>query len=179
MQALQSDLAAVGADVRWESADKFHVTVKFIGNLDEKSVEPVGQALRSCLVSFPLFDVSYGGLGCFPDKRKPRVIWIGCQDSSGALLAIKTAIDTALVPFGIGIEERAFHPHITLGRVKSERGLRNLTPMLEKRTLEPRSARIERLDLMRSLLRPQGAQYSILLSIHLQSTTHTHGSSGI
>ncbi len=177
MLVLQRDLAASGADVRWESPDKFHVTVKFIGNIDEGSVGPLGGALRSSLAPFGPFEAVYASLGCFPDKRRPRVIWVGCTESRGILLGIKEAIDAALLPFGVEIEERAFHPHITLGRVKSDRGLRNLTPMLERCTFEPRSARIERLDLMRSVLRPQGAQYSILQSIHLQSAIQTHGTS--
>ncbi len=98
------------------------------------------------------------------------MIWIRCETSDDKLHRLKNALDTTLIPFGFEVEQRQFHPHITLGRVKSSRRLNHLTPVLEKLTFEPRMGTVHEVLVMKSLLRPQGAEYTVLKSIHLRSS---------
>lgn len=168
MTALQTDLRESGADVRWESPDKFHATIKFLGAVDPSVLPAVMAETRSVCGKYRPIGVSYRGLGAFPNERRPRVFWIGVVNDDGSLSSLKSALDTALIPYGFPVEERAFTPHITLGRVRTARGLKYLTPKLEKLTFEPRAGTISEVLVMKSVLRPQGAEYTVLTSIHLQ-----------
>jgi 2'-5' RNA ligase len=167
MRVLQFDLRNSGADVRWEPVEKFHTTIKFLGSVEDRMQPAVRQEVEQTVTRFSLFDVVFHSLGAFPDKRHPRVIWIGCESGSGHLLRLKEALDSALAPHGYPVEERTFHTHITLGRVKGERGMKNLLSKLENLTFEPHTARVERILLMKSTLGPHGSEYSILTSIPL------------
>lgn len=164
---LQDRLRSSDADVRWESSGKFHVTIKFLGDVRDSHMAGVLSRIAGAVKGRPPFAVTYQRLGAFPDRKRPRVIWLGCENTDGTLLAMKEALDRELQPLGFEIEERRFHPHVTLGRVKSPRRLNNLTPMLESLTFEPRNGTVDTVSVMRSVLNPQGAQYSILQSLHL------------
>jgi 2'-5' RNA ligase len=169
MKGLQQELAGTGADVRWEPAAKSHTTIKFLGGIDQTILPGVMEAARSVCAAFGPFDVSFQGVGVFPDILRPKVLWIGCENPDGSLANLKSELDRALVPCGIPVEDRPFRPHLTLGRVRSPRGLAHLTPKLEKVTFEPRKETISEILVMKSVLRPQGGEYSVLTSLHLQS----------
>src|SRR5260221_5183553 len=162
MMAVQEELAEPDADVRWESPEKSHTTIKFLGGVDESILPGVLETTRSVCGTFRPFEVTYEGVGAFPEGRHPKVIWTGCLNADGSLASLKSALDRALVPFGFPIEERAFRPHLTLGRVRSPRGLQYLTPKLEKLTFEPRKETISEILVMKSVLRPQGGEYTVL-----------------
>ena len=168
MRQLQEELKKSHADVKWESIDKFHATIKFLGNVEESMLQQVISITESILRNISKFDVSFQSLGCFPNKKHPRVIWIGSENNDGKLQGIKDMLDKALVSYGFEIEDRAFHPHITLGRVKGLRGLNNLTPMLENLTFEPHKASINEILIMKSTLKPEGSIYSVLKSFKLK-----------
>ena len=165
--SLQSELKKANADVKWEPQEKFHATIKFLGNVNESILPDVIAKVQSVVVNSSAFDVTYQTLGSFPDKNNPRVIWIGCENPDGKLQSMKKNLDSELLTFGFEIEKRSFHPHITLGRVKSSRGIKHLTPMLEKLTFEPHEARIHGILVMKSTLKPQGSVYEILKEIQL------------
>lgn len=167
MSDLQTQLKDCNADVRWEPVDKFHATIKFLGDVQDQMLPTVMQIIKQVVARFSPFDVVYRSLGAFPNKRRPRVIWIGCENSSGELLGLKEDLDTTLKPLGFPVEERTFHPHITLGRVHGERGVKDLLSKVESLTFEPHSARVERILFMKSRLKPQGSVYSIVRSIPL------------
>ena len=171
MGALQSELKKTGADVRWEASAKFHATIKFLGDIEESKLPTIIKKIEQKVSTHPCFDVSYEGVGTFPNRNHPRVIWIGCENLDGQLLRLKNDLDVSLVPHGFPIEERSFHAHVTLGRVKSERGIKDLLSMLENLTFEPRSAKAQSIVVMKSTLKPQGSEYSLLTSIPLSTTS--------
>ena len=162
--ALRDQLRASEADVKWESDDKLHCTIKFLGDTPAEQVTAVSAILREIASKTPPFDVRYRGLGCFPDRRDPRVIWIGVENPGGALQQIHEQIEAALEPLGFQKEQRAFHAHLTLGRVRSRRNLRNLLAMLETVTFESEPATIREVELIRSDLKPGGSLYTVLKS---------------
>ena len=167
MSALQDKLKKSNADVKWEPSDKFHATIKFLGNVDEGMLPKVISSCESALNNLSAAEVVFQSLGCFPNNKHPRVIWIGCENSDGRLQLMKAALDQSLLTYGFEIEDRAFHPHITLGRVKIMGGINNLTPMLENLTFEPRRAIINEILIMKSILKPAGSEYSVLKTITL------------
>ncbi|HUL45261.1 MAG TPA: RNA 2',3'-cyclic phosphodiesterase [Bacteroidota bacterium] len=167
MKSLQEELMLSGADVSWELPHQLHSTIKFLGEVRQEVMPELLSALRSIASQFHPMPISYERLGGFPDLHRPRVIWIGCTDDDGNLARLKNEIDTKFVPLGFALEDRAFHPHVTLGRVKSSRNLQHLTPILEKRTFERRRATIESFFVMKSVLQPRGAVYSVIDTIHL------------
>ena len=162
MEALQTKLRGASADIRWESRENLHATIKFLGNVDEQQLPSVISVAGDTVRGFKSFDVTCKGLGCFPNALRPRVIWIGCEDRGGMLPSLKQALDNSLIQFGIEREEREFHPHITLGRVKTEKRIDQLTHMLESLTFDEESFRCREILLMKSTLNSRGAEYTSL-----------------
>ncbi len=165
--ALQDELRECRADVKWENRNQMHVTIKFLGGVEESMLPSVIDTVEQCAKNAKQFGVSFQELGAFPNKRRPRVFWIGCVNEDGVLLKLKEDLDTTLRPLGFPVEDRAFHPHVTLGRVKERGNVRNLLSMLEKRIFEPHAARIDGIFVMKSVLKPSGAEHSALKAIRL------------
>jgi len=168
MSLLQDKLKQSHTDVKWESSDKFHATIKFLGNVEETNLSNVISTCEQTLLNKSSFTVTYQTLGCFPNKKHPKVIWIGCENTDGKLLELKNDLDRNLQHLGFEIESRTFHPHITLGRVKSEKHLHDLLPMLENLTFQREAAVIQEILIMKSILKPEGSEYSVIKAIHLE-----------
>jgi RNA 2',3'-cyclic 3'-phosphodiesterase len=100
-------------DARWMSPESLHVTLKFIGEQPDASVERIKAALAA--VAAPAFEIQFRGFGFFPTAKSSRVFWIGMQ-AGPELAALATAIDHQTATLGIPKEERAFSPHLTLAR---------------------------------------------------------------
>ena len=167
VETVLTRLRSSDADFRWESARKLHATITFLGNVDDSVLPEVYKATRRSALGLGRFNVVFEKLGGFPDAKRPRVVWVGCRDLSGSLETFKGRLDDALAPLGFEKEARAFRPHITLGRSKSPRGLPNLLSLMENLTFEPRSASIDGIVVLKSVLHSQGAEYSLLHSIQL------------
>ena len=168
MVSVQEQLKESRADVRWESEEKLHATIKFLGDVQENVLPSVLSIIKKSIVKFPHFLLNYQGIGCFPNMRNPNVIWIGCHNADGTLEQIKNTLDDELEVFGFVKEKRNFSPHITLGRVKGPSRLRDLTSLIEKVTFEPKGAIVKTVTVLRSKLKPQGSEYSILDEVPLQ-----------
>jgi 2'-5' RNA ligase len=164
---VQSELKATQADVKWELQDKFHITVKFLGDVEQSNIESLSMALADMVKQFPAFEITYDSLGAFPNLHNPRVIWIGAK-SNQVVFDLQSGVERVCTDFGFPKEERAFYPHITLGRVKGTRNLARLTDAIKTITFEPMQSRCSELLLMKSDLRPSGSIYTILKSFPLQ-----------
>lgn len=115
----QLSRAAPQRSVRWDKADKIHLTLKFLGDTPQDDVTRIGAALANATRDTKKFSFALDGLGCFPNLKQPRVVWVGVKDSA-ALVDMQNRIETHIVPLGFPKEERAFSPHLTLGRVRRE-----------------------------------------------------------
>jgi 2'-5' RNA ligase len=112
------------------------------------------------------FTVTIGQVGCFPDPRRPRVIWIGVREPTGRLSALQRAVESHVAPLGYPAEERGFQPHLTLGRAS-----RDALPNDVKRLGEIVAAAdvgvlgqvsVSEVALIKSDLKPTGAEYTAL-----------------
>jgi 2'-5' RNA ligase len=167
MAEIQSGLMSAQSDVKWESENKFHITLKFLGNVEQSKIERMSLQLSEQIAAGPPLEINYISLGAFPDIRSPRIVWIG-TDHNEALLALQAKIDQVCIKFGFQKEDREFHPHITIGRVKSRRNLARLTEAIKTITFDPIHSKCYEVLLMKSDLSPGGSIYSILKSFSLQ-----------
>ncbi len=155
------------ADVRWVPAENVHLTLKFLGETEESMVVRICDALSERLSSYPPFYINISGVGCFPDIRRPRIIWVGIEESL-ALKELAGAVESVLADLGYPAEDRAFSPHLTIGRVRALKGITGMMKDLEKLVdYSFGSMEVRRVSLMKSELRPAGAEYSSLAEIHL------------
>lgn len=159
--ALQEPLAKLqplGQTARWARPEGMHVTLKFIGHVDETKLGAIRAALATVRSDAPV-EMRVRGMGFFPDERRPRVLWCGIEASANlAPLAAET--ERALEPLGIPREERAFAPHLTLARLKDSHGLNKLLQAAaELKSREFGSTRATQFHLFESLTKPSGAEY--------------------
>ena len=156
------------AGVAWVAAENLHVTVKFLGGVDESRLAEIGAALGRA-VRVPAFEVGVRGLGAFPSAARARVLWAGAPGSP-PFTALAEEVDRALVAMGFAPEGRGFTPHVTLGRVREPRRNDALAVALEAAAARDFGAlRVERVSLMRSDLSPRGARYTELAAVPLPS----------
>lgn len=164
---VQSALQEAKGDIRWTRADNLHLTLKFLGDIARQQVEPIVHTLHQALASHPPLRLSTQGLGAFPNLRKPRVLWAGI-DGKG-LMALRDAVETALMALDFPPEEREFTPHLTLGRVRSLRGWdRVLVVVKQYEQAHFGESVVDQVTLYQSTLRPEGAVYSPLGTIPLR-----------
>ena len=104
--------------VRWVKPEAIHLTLKFLGDTPSEKVGAVKDALAQAAAQVSPFTFAVSGLGCFPNTRRPRVLWVGLQDPTGALARLRDAVEAQVVPLGFPTEARPFRPHLTLGRVQ-------------------------------------------------------------
>lgn len=145
--------------IRWVGPERLHLTLKFIGEIEEDRADAFGRALDRAVSDIPPFPVRLGGVGAFPSLGRPRVVWLGV-DAPPELEALHRAVEEELSALGVDPEDRAFHPHVTLGRVKRGRP-EGMEAAAAKVDHEER-CRVARVHLKRSRLRPTGAEYSTL-----------------
>ena len=155
------------ADVKWEAENKFHVTIKFLGNVGENTLPDILSTVKNAVTRHNQFSVIYQTIGAFPNKNRPRVLWVGCTNSDHKLMEIKNNLDYVLTPYGFEIEDRQFNPHVTLGRIKSPSGIKNLIQKLENVTFQPRQVSITEILVVKSILKSSGSEYTTLLTIPL------------
>ena len=163
----------VGQDVRvqWVKPDSIHLTLKFLGEIEEARIQDIRTALDPVVVGQPRFSVEVGGLGVFPDLRAPRVIWIGLSGRVNELVRLAADVDRALHVIGFPLESRPWSPHLTLARIKERsreagKGFAAIGALNGFTSVGSLSISVA--SLMQSELKPSGAVYSQLLALPLK-----------
>lgn len=175
---LKNTLAAVDADVRWVGDGGLHVTLKFLGATAPASLDQLRAGLADTLRDRLAIPVHVSGLGAFPSRNRPRVVWVGV--TGDGLDDVARAVETAAVAAGFPAEERPFRPHITLGRVRGPRGARRLeTALGAQGDADCGAGVVNEVIAYRSDLHRTGAVYTKLWTIPLVKPTegdsHGHG----
>jgi len=156
--------------VRWARREQFHLTLRFLGDVEAARVEALGEAIRSACRGFGALHLRAERVGFFPNLRYPRVVWVGAQDQAQQLPRLQQAVELATEGFTSEAKEKAFTGHVTLARIK---GIKR--PEAEKLSAAA-AGMADRLfgqwtayqvELMRSELLPQGARHTSLASIAL------------
>ena len=153
-------------DVRWVRPEFIHLTIVFMGGVQSEQIPSMGKSLDAVCANHGSFSISLKPMGCFPNSRNPRVIWLGIDADLDRMSRFRDDLQQALSPFGIKEEERAFRPHLTLGRFKKP-GKRQteLEQLLAKyRDLSSPARTLGDLVLFRSDLKAGGAVYTKMAS---------------
>jgi 2'-5' RNA ligase len=164
--ALGARLAARGIHASWVRAGAMHLTLKFLGDVEEGALADVRAAVRQAAAEVAPFAFETTVLGAFPSPRRPRVIWLGVEPVDG-LFELQAALEGNLSRLGFPGEMRPFRPHITIGRIRDHGAPGDITDALSdlkglREVVEVREVRV-----MKSTLRPSGAVHEVLESIPL------------
>ena len=155
ISALMEELRGRVPGVRWVRPEGVHVTLRFLGWTDPAALERLQPLLAAAAAGCPAAEARIGGVGVFPERGGPRVIWLSVELPE-PVLALQRECEKAAVQAGFPAEPRPFRPHLTLGRIK-ERTSRPLLP-----TDELGATRLDHLVLFRSQLQSGGAVYTPL-----------------
>jgi 2'-5' RNA ligase len=163
--------------VKWVAADGIHLTLKFLGDTPASRLGEIEAALRAACADFAPFEFIVEGRGCFPNFRRPRVVWVAVRDKGQTLANLQAAIEKRVAPLGWPAEERGFSPHLTLGRVaKGAKPAEEAAvgQVVERSVIEQiGQQQVTAVSLIKSDLRPTGAVYTTLVSVALVGDTVT------
>jgi len=154
----QTAFRSVAPGARWTEPEGIHLTLKFLGEVSDSKVREVSERLRK-LGPFEPFAIRVAGLGFFPDGRRPRVFWVGIEESA-SLIRLAQHVDKEMQAIGFAREERAFRPHLTLARFREPQALPALQAAISGQGEEDLgSFEVSDFFLFESKLSPHGAQY--------------------
>lgn len=147
----------------WANAETLHLTIKFLGDTDRGKIGRIVEALERPFEEIKSFQLDLRGLGVFPDEKRPRVLWIGAGAGKEALIRTSDIVQSALEPLGIQREARRYHPHLTLARIRSDRGIEALMGVVRShKNSRTSKSLVTGLALFESRLAPAGAIHARL-----------------
>lgn len=162
-------LKECNGDIKWIIPENVHVTLKFLGDTAEDMLPKISASLLAVISSYKPFSIKIHGTGVFPNGKNPRVIWVGLEDSE-MLKSLKGDIENAMSAFGYQKEDKEFRPHLTIGRVRSRRGMISVINELDNfKERDFGELRVDRIKFMKSELRPKGAEYTCLFDLAFES----------
>ena len=164
---VQSQLTRSLTGIRWVVQENLHFTLKFLGAVEEEKIISIIKAVGRVVRPARPFSLAAGGIGVFPDIRKPRVLWVGLE--AQGLQTLSQEVEVALEPLGFAQEKRGFKPHLTIGR------WRNFTAKAQRlreeidhwKDQDFGQSTVEEVVIFQSILKPNGAVYSPLQVIPL------------
>ncbi len=143
---------------KWVAEEQLHLTLRFIGEVDGGVFKDVKEALSQ--ISLDSFSLQLKGMGYFPPRKKPKVLWVGVEKND-TLLSLRNRVEAAVVKTGLAPEQRKFSPHITLARLR-DTPLKKITNFLSGNSLyESEPFQVTEFHLYSSLLTPKGAIHQI------------------
>jgi RNA 2',3'-cyclic 3'-phosphodiesterase len=162
--ALQNYLAETGVTVKWVESDNLHLTLIFLGEVEDRNLMAICRATAAEAGKHEPFPLTLAGAGCFPNERRPRVLWIGVSEGAEEVCSLQRALEGPLLDLGCyRREERAFTPHLTLGRVQSDQGTSDLsTALARKKDWQAGTTTISEVLIMSSELRSKGPVYTVM-----------------
>ncbi len=167
LDQLQQILRGFKSDVRWTAIPSIHLTIKFLGEVAPEILPELAASIESAVKAQAGFELKLHGLGCFPNKKNPRVIWCGIEGEADRLSGLYRSVQTACASFGFAPENRDFHPHLTLGRVKGKRNLQPLLDCIKIGSDLECTFKADHFNIYKSTLTPRGAVYTVLRTILL------------
>jgi 2'-5' RNA ligase len=150
------------ANASWSRPDSIHLTLKFLGDIPQSRVDSLSMAAAKSSKGLEAFPISVQGSGVFPTGGRPRVLWIGIADPEGKLVELYRGLEEECSKAGFKREERPFHPHLTLARLRKPEGARALAEAHKQMKFEPIEFTISELLVIRSELSSAGSKYTTI-----------------
>ena len=158
-------LQEADANVKWVKPTSIHLTLKFLGQVEEEKIARISERLKDIARGASPFDILLEGMGAFPKWDYVKVIWVGLGEGSDKVKDLAKKAEEIMSEEGFEKETREFSPHLTLGRVRSAKKKKQLKEMSDSVKVDPASSHISRIVLFKSELSPQGARYTELASV--------------
>ena len=163
----------IGEGIRWVRPEGIHLTLKFMGDIDLKVINELVSLLPVVANGYAPFELTMSELGCFPNNRRPKVLWAGVKGNLSTLRDLHIAIDSLVGNVGLPREQREFSPHLTLGRVNrnlSENYIRHIGELIKTTNPPDNPSWINpTINLMRTELDPAGSRHYLVKSFPLLS----------
>ncbi len=169
----QLKAAAPPGSVRWVHVGGIHLTLKFLGAVPASQLDMIVSAMAVAASHVTPFTITVSGAGCFPNVKRPRVVWVGVSEPTGKLNSLQRAVESNISPLGYPPEERGFQPHLTLGRAArdaSPADLKRLGDVVAVANIGTLGqVTVNEIALIKSDLKPSGAEYTALQRARLGS----------
>ncbi len=165
LAALLRAAAPPRSPVRWVAPGSIHLTLKFLGEVEPEKIEAAKAALSNFSWNLAPFAFTLSGVGAFPGLKRPRVLWVGVTDGADRVVALAEKVEGALASLGFPREERAFSPHLTVGRVNGPGPAGWAESFAAAARFAPVEVRAAGFSLYESKLLPTGARYAPLLTV--------------
>lgn len=164
---LAEELRGRGVRASWARRGTLHLTLRFLGDIEESRAATVEEAIRSAAAGFAPFRLRSHSVGAFPSARKPRVLWVGIEPER-RLFDLQAAVERAVGGLGFPRERRPFRAHVTLGRIRDPRSAGDLSALLERLAPPEESFEVDGILFMKSTLDPRGAIHEVLAKVPLE-----------
>jgi len=148
------------AAASWSRVENIHLTLKFFGNVALDRIPQISAAATRTTQHFSKFEIAVGNTGVFPRASRAQVLWIGVSDPSGQLSALQQQLEMECVTAGFEKEDRAYHPHLTIARLRKPEGARQLAETHLQMIFEPLAVPVHELIIFRSELSSKGSRYT-------------------
>jgi RNA 2',3'-cyclic 3'-phosphodiesterase len=172
LASIQQELRHLPLEAAWVREDGFHITLKFLGEVDSNQIGPISSRMLETAQCYQPFSLTLCGVGVFPHESKPRVLWVGIHDATGLMGQLQQTLEARLTPLGYPAEERPFAPHLTLARLKrvSRRG-EFLIGLRAHRETSLGQLNVDHIELVQSQLQASGARYSTVKAAYFPRAT--------
>ena len=166
---VQGMLKDAGLDAGWTRPEGIHLTLKFLGDVEETRITDIMAGLSDACKGIKSLQLEVSGAGAFPNAKKPSVVWLGISGDTEQLVALQSSIEAAMNRISFVPEERKFSPHLTLARIKVPRPRDNWQQALESvKDVKFPAFSAASVSLMKSELKPSGAVYTEIGKIDLK-----------
>ncbi len=156
--------------IKWVPTDNLHLTLKFLGDVDNVEVPDVCAAVQKVAAEFDPFELVFSGTGGFPSLDRPRILYAGIQDESGRLVELVSRLEEELADLRFKPEPRDYRPHLTIGRTRSNRGLAEsavVDRLKENAETELGVMAVDTIQMFASFLDKGGPTYQVMDTIYL------------
>ncbi len=160
-------LKSENSEIRWVRAANLHFTLRFLGDIEQDQVPILADKMKANLTELKPFPLKLSGLGCFPNMKRPRVIWLGGDGDLEALNKLAYQVESACRECGFGKADKPFSAHLTIGRIKNPRGLEPFIEHISKIKFESDSFDVSEVVVFKSDLSPRGPTYTALAKVGL------------
>jgi 2'-5' RNA ligase len=162
-----NSLQNFSSGIRWVKPENMHLTLKFLGDVEEEKLPELEEALKLSAEKIKRFNYELVNVGCFPNYKRPRVLWVGVEDSENQLLPLHQNIESEFIKLGFPKESRKFKPHLTVARVKDFRKCESAISKFKGYNFGSYKNDVGEVVLMKSDLFPSGAKYTKLIQLQL------------
>jgi RNA 2',3'-cyclic 3'-phosphodiesterase len=150
------------AQASWSREENIHLTLKFLSEIQTSRLSNLSNAAARAVADFSPFQITLEETGVFPKHGAPRVLWIGVKDESGKLAELQTRLEESCAGEGFAREERPFHPHLTIARLRKPQGARTLAAAHIEMRFQPADVAVAELLVIRSEPSGAGSKYSVV-----------------